>query len=133
MEEKGRRLSRERALLVLYRDELLKNLESSENVDHSLDELLDDYARLIVNSYNSNCEEIDELIVGTAREWGIERMPEVDRAILRIAVTELRLGNKIPTAVILSEAVEIADIYSKEDSKKFINGVLAAIAATVRK
>ena len=72
-------------------------------------------------------EEIDATLDASATDWRVERMPAVDRAILRLAVYELRFTDT-PVGVVLSEAVELANEYSTAQSGRFINGVLAAIA-----
>ncbi len=76
--------------------------------------------------------EIDRLIDGAAQHWTVDRMPAVDRALLRLATYELAHEPDTPTAVILNETVQIAKEYSTENSGRFINGVLATIADRVR-
>jgi N utilization substance protein B len=76
--------------------------------------------------------DVDGWIERFARGWTIERMPVVDRAILRIAIYELASAPDTPTGVVISEAVELAKRYSTEDSGRFVNGVLASVAAEVR-
>ena len=63
-----------------------------------------------------------------ARDWKLERMPAVDRAILRIGVWELLHNDEVPTAVAIDEAVELAKEFSTDDSGSFVHGVLARIA-----
>ncbi len=86
------------------------------------------YAREIVDGVNDHRDEIDELIASYAQGWTIQRMPNVDRAVLRLASWELLYNAEIPQAVALDEAVELAKEYSTEDSSRFVNGVLAKIA-----
>ena len=76
-------------------------------------------------------EEIDTALDAQATDWRVERMPAVDRAILRLAVYELRYTDT-PIAVILSEAVNLANEFSTAQSGRFINGVLATIAEASR-
>jgi N utilization substance protein B len=59
-------------------------------------------------------------------------MPALDRNILRVATFELKHRNDVPTAVVLDEAVELAKRFSTDDSGRFVNGVLSAVAASVR-
>lgn len=75
--------------------------------------------------------EIDGALDATSADWRVERMPAVDRAILRLGVYELRYTDT-PVGVVLSEAVELAKRYSTGESSRFVNGVLASIAAEVR-
>ena len=75
---------------------------------------------------------IDGLLEEAAVDWSVARMAPVDRAILRLAVYELAHRPQTPTAVVLNEAVELADLYSTASSGRFVNGVLATIARRVR-
>ncbi len=85
------------------------------------------YAREIVDGVIDNQDDIDEQIITHARDWKIERMPAVDRAILRIAVWELLHNDEVPAAVAIDEAVELAKEFSTDDSGSFVHGVLARI------
>ena len=75
---------------------------------------------------------IDGLLEAVAVDWSVPRMAPVDRAILRLAVYELAHRREVPTAVILNEAVELAQLYSTAASGRFVNGILATIAHHVR-
>ena len=86
------------------------------------------YAREIVDGVSDHREEIDELISTYAQGWSIERMPNVDRAVLRLASWELLHNEEVPAAVAIDEAVELAKEYSTDDSARFVNGVLGKIA-----
>lgn len=86
------------------------------------------YAREIADGVIDHRDEIDEQIVTHARDWKLERMPAVDRAILRLATWELLYNDAVPTAVAIDEAVELAKEYSTDDSGAFVHGVLARIA-----
>ena len=88
------------------------------------------YARDIIEGIIDNHVRIDELISANSQAWTIERMPAVDRAILRIGVWEVLYNDEVPTAVAIDEAVEAAKELSTDDSAKFVHGVLAAIART---
>lgn len=81
----------------------------------------------IVAGVTAARDDLDAVIESRARGWRIGRMPAIDRAILRIAVWELRTG-ETPIAVVISEAVRMAQTYSTERSGAFVNGVLAAVA-----
>lgn len=72
--------------------------------------------------------EIDGLISDYAHGWTLDRMPAVDRAILRLASWEILHNEDIPAAVAIDEAVELAKALSTEDSAKFVNGVLGRLA-----
>ena len=71
-------------------------------------------------------EAIDALIAGTAQRWRPERMPVIDRMILRLAIGELLAAGDAPPAVVINEALELARTFSTEDAVKFINGMLDA-------
>lgn len=86
------------------------------------------YAREIVDGVIDHRGEIDEQISTHSREWKLERMPAVDRAVLRMAVWELLHNDEVPTAVVIDEAVELAKEYSTDEAGAFIHGVLARIS-----
>ena len=85
------------------------------------------YAREIVDGIIDHRDEIDEQITTHSRDWKIERMPAVDRALLRIGTWEILFNDEVPTAVAIDEAVELAKDLSTEDSGAFVHGVLARI------
>lgn len=86
------------------------------------------YARDIVDGVIDHADEIDEQITTHSRDWRLERMPAVDRALLRMATWELLFNDEVPAAVAIDEAVELAKELSTEDSGSFVHGVLARIA-----
>jgi len=89
-------------------------------------------ARKLAEGVLSKRDELDESIERASDHWRIDRMPVIDRAILRLGLYELRYLPEVPTPVILSEAVRIAKEFSTERSGTFVNGVLAALAASER-
>ncbi|MGO2682812.1 MAG: transcription antitermination factor NusB [Microbacterium sp.] len=86
------------------------------------------YAREIVDGIVDHRDDIDESIVTHSRDWKLERMPAVDRALLRIAAWEILYNDEVPTAVAIDEAVELAKEFSTDDSGAFVHGVLARVA-----
>jgi N utilization substance protein B len=90
------------------------------------------YAAELVAGVSRRLPEIDALISRHARDWGIDRLPAVDRQLLRLSVYELLDRPDVPLAVVIDEAVELAKQYSTEESSRFVNGVLSAVAAEVR-
>lgn len=86
------------------------------------------YAREIVDGIVDHQSDIDESIVTHSRDWKIERMPAVDRALLRIGAWEILYNDEVPTAVAIDEAVELAKEFSTDDSGAFVHGVLARVA-----
>ncbi|MGH2752931.1 MAG: transcription antitermination factor NusB [Actinomycetota bacterium] len=87
-----------------------------------------DYARHLVAGVQEHHADLDVLIVRYADRWAIERMPVIDRSLLRMALFELLWGDDIPVAVAINEAVELAKSLSTEDSGRFVNGLLGKIA-----
>lgn len=126
----GRHEARERAVHLLY-EASIKGLD--------IDELLraqvlppDPYAELLVRGVVTHGAAMDEVISRLARGWTIERMPTLDLVVLRVACFELAHSPDVPTAVVLSEAVDLAGRYGTDDSSRFVNGLLAAAAEELR-
>ena len=126
----SRREARERALSLLYEAEA-KGL-SPTTVLAELPVSPDPFAAQLVAGVAGALAEIDEVIGRYSVDWTIDRMPVVDRSLLRIAVYELVHVPDVPTAAVVSEAVELAKEYSTEESGRFVNGVLGSIASAVR-
>ena len=91
-----------------------------------------DYAGLLVTGVAEHLEQIDALIDRYAEGWKSDRMPAVDRALARLAVFELGHVPSVPTAAVLSEAVELVGDYSTDRSSRFVNGLLSRIAEELR-
>jgi N utilization substance protein B len=128
----GRRLARVLVMEILYRYDLL-----SENPENILSEIMErenppdevkDFAQKLLSGVISNLEEIDSLIREKCRNWEMERIAPVDKALLRMAIGEMMTLPDVPYKVSITEAVEIAKIFSKEDSGRFVNGILDAVA-----
>jgi N utilization substance protein B len=83
----------------------------------------------MVEGVAEHASRIDALIDAHASNWSLERLPDVDRAILRMAVFELLWADDVPDAVVIDEAVELAKTLSTDDSPAYVNGVLGAILA----
>ena len=92
----------------------------------------DAYVVTLVRAVDSRHQQIDDLVGGAAIGWDLDRMAVVDRSVLRLATAELLACGEVPTAVILNEAVELATAFSTDDSGRFVNGVLATVAARAR-
>lgn len=89
-------------------------------------------ARRLAEGVLAHRDELDRALESASEHWRVDRMPVVDRAILRLGLYELRSEPDTPTAVILSEAVRIAKQFSTERSGQFVNGVLAMLASKER-
>jgi transcription antitermination protein NusB len=85
------------------------------------------YTAELVEGVAAHRERIDELLANYAEGWTVERMPGVDRAVLRIGVFELLWRPEVPDAVAIDEAVELAKTLSTDESPRFVNGVLARV------
>jgi N utilization substance protein B len=83
-----------------------------------------EYAQMLVRGTVDNRERIDALIRGQADNWRLERMPPVDRNILRLAVFEMLHERDTPKLVVLDEAIELAKKFGSEQSGRFVNGLL---------
>ena len=126
----SRREARERALALLYEAEA-KSVPPAQVVD----ELVlpaEPFAAELVVGVGEHLEEIDAVIRAFAQGWTLERMPSIDRALLRIGVFELLHRPDVPTGAVIDEAVALAKEFSTDDSGRFVNGMLAAVAADVR-
>ena len=91
-----------------------------------------EYAVEIVHGVAATVDQLDDLIGRHAEGWRTDRMPAVDRALLRMAVYELCHRDDVPTAAVLSEVVDLAGDYSTDRSSRFVNGVVSAVAAETR-
>ena len=121
--------ARKAALDILYESDIrnqsaIKLLVEREN---SLDYLIREFTKHLVAGVSENLARIDEIILMRAKGWAIDRMPVVDRNILRLATYELLIDKETPHQVVIDEAVELAKSLSTDDSSDYINGVLGAI------
>lgn len=131
----ARTKARKRALDALYaagvrKDDALTLLrETSEEVaDRQNQEPIFDYAEMLLTGYFANADQIDNELKMLSDGWSLDRMPNVDRAILRLGAWEILHNSEVPNEVAIAEAVALASEYSTDDSPKFINGVLARLA-----
>src|SRR5699024_1882926 len=125
-----RREARERALALLYEAEQ-RELSPLADVLDGLAVLPEEFASDLVAGVSDRLTELDEIISGYSRRWPLERMPALDRALLRLGVYELT-ATDVPTGAVISEAVELAKRYSTDESHRFINGLLSRVAAESR-
>lgn len=127
----ARSKARKRALDILFEAELrgLPTLQLLSERQSLGDVPVQPYAAELVRGVASHSERIDELISWNLVDWTLERMPAVDRNILRIGVYELLWADGVPDGVAISEAVALAQDLSTDNSAPFVNGVLARIKA----
>lgn len=126
----SRREGRERVLGLLYEAES-KELPLSEVVA-SLPLPVHGYAARLLEGLGDDLEAVDAAISEVSHNWRLDRMPAVDRALLRIATHELMERPDIPAGAVISEAVELGAEYSTDGSSRFLNGVLAKLAERCR-
>ena len=125
----SRRKSREEAVILLYQSDLLeKDIEKTIANEISLGREIDIFTAEIVRGVKSNLEEIDTIIKRIVENWTIDRIAFIDRNIIRVGIYEMLFKNEIPLKVSVDEAIEIAKRFGqKEDTPKFVNGVLGKI------
>jgi N utilization substance protein B len=128
--------ARRRALDVLYAADLLEQPVATvlaRELNDPQRPVPDAYAVELATGVDRRRGDLDARIKAAAEHWTLERMPLIDRNLLRLGVFELLERSEVPTAVILDEAIELAKLLSTEDSGRFVNGVLGRIAREVRR
>lgn len=122
--------ARERALILLYEAESKDIAPRAVLASQVLP--TDELTRVLVEGVEDHQERLDAAIAAHAKGWTLARMPAIDRNVLRIAGFELLCLPEVPVAVVLDEAVELAKRFSTDDSGRFVNGVLSALAIELR-
>ena len=131
----ARRRARELAFQALYEvdsagheaEEAVNRLLAGEGVSGENA----NFTRELVSGVIQNKGKINENIQSFAPSWPIEQIPVVDRNILRLAIFEILLDNKVPIKVIINEAIELAKTFGSDNSSKFVNGVLGSVSTLV--
>ncbi|WP_167102683.1 transcription antitermination factor NusB [Mycobacterium sp. DL592] len=132
--DKGRHQARKRAVDLLFEAEA-RGLTAAEVADSRIVlaesntdvSVLNPYTVTVARGVTENIAHIDELITSHLQGWTLERLPAVDRAILRVAVWELLHADDVPEPVAVDEAVELAKELSTDESPGFVNGVLGQV------
>jgi transcription antitermination protein NusB len=125
----ARSKARKRAVDVLYESDL-RGLDSAETLRDRIalaDPPVNDYTVTLVEGAREHRDRIDDILSTYAEGWTIDRMPGVDRAVLRLGVYELLWRDDVPDAVVIDEAVELAKTLSTDESPRFVNGILARV------
>lgn len=129
----ARSKARKRALDVLYEADI-RSVSTADVVADAQSRRVDDgqtplnpYTVELIEGVEAHREYIDELLTSYSQGWTLERMPAVDRAILRLGSYELLWRDDVPDAVAISEAVTLAQELSTDDSASFVNGLLARL------
>lgn len=122
-----RRTAREKALQALFQIDLadteIKEALNSVTEDGEVDE----YLNFIVTDTIQNLDEIDTIIKANLENWTIERLGNIDRNILRVAICEMLKSTDVPVNVVMDEAIEIAKVFGDDQSSKFVNAVLSKV------
>lgn len=129
----SRHKAREVAIQALYEIDTTGH-KADEVVSHLLTErVLDEertaFARELIDGVMANKADIDAKITSFAKVWPLPQMSAIDRSILRLAIFEVLLDNRVPVKVAINEAVELAKTFGSASSPKFINGVLGSVSA----
>ncbi|OLO42841.1 N utilization substance protein B [Alkalihalophilus pseudofirmus] len=130
----NRRLARLRAVQALFQIDLTA-IEWKEALANTLedDEKLTPFLEEIVSGTLSHQEEIDKILSGNLSNWTLDRVGNVDRAVLRMAVHEMKYIDDIPMNVTFNEAIELAKAFGGEESGRFVNGVLSKVVQAISK
>ena len=134
---KEKRVTRYICLQLLYSTEL-SNQNKIENLlenffkgDNALFENISkeqiDYIKKLYKTTIDNQEKVDEIIKNKLNNWDITRLATIDKAILRMSISEMLFIDEIPPKVSITEGVEIAKVFSTDDSSSFVNGILDAV------
>jgi transcription antitermination protein NusB len=125
----ARSKARKRALDILFEAEVRGEpvLALLAERTEAADPPVSDYAAALVRGVQAHQGQIDQLLAAHAQGWSLERMPAVDRNILRIGAYELLFSPDVPDAVAISEAVALAGELSTDDSPGFVNGLLGRL------
>ena len=135
----SRRKAREIALQVLFHidvtggspEEIIPAVYSMQEIEFS--ESVNEYVEWIVAGTLAHRDEIDRQISELAKDWKLERMGGVDRAITRMAIFEIKYGEeKVPPRAAVNEAVELAKHFGSDESGRFVNGILGSLVRGVQ-
>ena len=135
MAKTSRRKAREEAVIILYQSDLLgKDVDSILETEALFEREVDEFTKEIVCGVKDNIKEIDKRIKNVVENWSFDRIAIVDRNIIRVAIFEMLFKSEIPLKVSVDEAIEIAKkLCQKEDTPKFVNGVLGKILFDLEK
>lgn len=123
-----RREAREKAVQTLFQ---MDNSEMTlaEAITYILDGPVDPFYESLVRGTVENRDEIDKVLVEKLENWSLDRLPKIERTVLRMAVYELLFQEEVPQRVIMNEAIELCKHFGDEKSGRFVNGVLSKFAA----
>lgn len=116
--------AREKALQTLFQLEGTE-LTMKEAIEHVMNGSGDNFYTLLVEGTHTNMADIDEKLKGHLENWSLERLPKIERTILRMAVFELSYMEDAPSRVVMNEAIELSKTFGDDTSSRFVNGVLS--------
>jgi transcription antitermination protein NusB len=125
-----RREAREKAIQALFQIDV-SNTDRSEAITNLFDDdhvVVDEYLEKLVYGTTENIEVIDSSIEDHLENWSLDRLGNIDRAVLRLAVYEMKYETEIPRNVVYNEAIELAKTFGGEESGRFVNGVLTKVS-----
>ena len=122
-----RREAREKALQTLFQ---LENTELTieDAMSHVLDGKNDPFYEKLVRGTTEHLAQIDESLKTKLENWSLDRLPKIERTVLRLAVYELLFMQDAPSKVVMNEAIELCKTFGDDKSSKFVNGVLSKYA-----
>ena len=128
----SRKKARDNAFKCVYELEFGRN-ENIDNIlrncyeENNVSQTEKDYIEKVVRGIKDRLEQIDSIILANLKNWSIVRIAKIDLAILRLAIYEIKYMEDIPEKVSANEAVELAKTYGNNDSKSFVNGLIAKV------
>lgn len=130
----GRTLARSQALQLLFQADI--NDQTVEEILQgpyalSQDDPLDEYAERLALGVDQKRRELDAVISTASTNWTIDRMPLVDRNLLRLAIYEMAAIDEVAVAISIDESVELAKAYGTDESSRFVNGLLGKVATDI--
>lgn len=122
--------AREQAFFVLFEKSFFEDLAINEIVTTAQETGLikiNSFASLLLESAENNAEAVDNIITENLRGWSIQRLPKVSLAVLRLAVSEMKYIDEVPSGVSVNEAVELVKKYGTAEDASYVNGVLGTV------
>lgn len=128
----SRKKARDNAFKCIYelefgRDENLEKILNNCYEENNNKPEEKEYIEMVLKGVKENLAEIDNIILSKLKNWSLDRIAKIDLAILRLAIYEIKYIEDIPEKVSANEAVELAKTYGNNDSKSFVNGVIAKV------
>lgn len=121
----NRREAREKALQTLFQLDHSNELTIEEAITYIVGEQSDPFYEQLVFGTMKVRDEIDEKLLSKLENWSLQRLPKVERTVLRMALYELQYSNETPDRVVVNEAIELCKTFNEEKSGRFVNGVLS--------